>query len=211
MSLSDGAIGGEYPPTLQVNMDMHFQLFVRRSALLFALGACATNAPVQDTRTALDVPPESEQSALETEGEAANSPHQQRPLAADGPQGVTGQIIVLRGNHMPGVRPAEQPRSDADAPRGAPSPNAPVHVLHGRHMPTERIDYASNAYVGTATTDAEGRFRISLPPGNYTVLTEHDERLYLNHFVAGGEWASVEVTANEWTEFDIRDTADARF
>ena len=112
-------------------------------------------------------------------------------------------MSALVGDFMP---PHDSPMT------GSPSPNAPVHVLRGRHQPTENIDRRANAYVGTTTTDAEGRFQIALPPGIYTVVSEVDGRPYLNSYDGtDGTWAAITVVAGEWTLIEIQDSSRATF
>lgn len=123
------------------------------------------------------------------------------PLASEGPSGITGTVGVLTGDHMP-------PMPESDAP--TPAAGAPVHVLRGAHAPMATIDRAGSDYVGTATTDQDGRFRVALPPGTYTVLTEHGGEPYLNCVDAGG-WCTVTVSAGAWSDTTIVDSADATF
>lgn len=125
------------------------------------------------------------------------------PLASDGPSGIAGTVAILTGDHMPPMPPG------ADAP--TPAAGAPVHVLRGAHALMAAIDRGSADYVGTVATDRDGRFRVALPAGTYTVLTEHDGAPYLNCFSGDGTWCTVTVADGAWSETQIVDSSDATF
>ncbi len=125
------------------------------------------------------------------------------PLASDGSSGIAGTVAILTGDHMPPMPPG------ADAP--TPAAGAPVHVLRGGHALMAVIDRGSADYVGIVTTDRDGRFRVALPAGTYTVLTEHAGAPYLNCFSGDGTWCTVTVADGAWSETQIVDSSDATF
>lgn len=125
------------------------------------------------------------------------------PLQRDGASGIAGTVAILTGDHMPPMPPG------ADAP--TPAAGALVHVLRGAHALTAAIDRDSPDYVGTVTTDRDGRFRVALSAGTYTVLTEHDGAPYLNCFSGDGTWCTVTVADGAWSETSIVDSANATF
>ncbi|MFK7984946.1 MAG: carboxypeptidase-like regulatory domain-containing protein [Sandaracinaceae bacterium] len=135
------------------------------------------------------------------------------PLSSEGTQGIMGRVSILTGDHMPGIYDPDDPMEgpDHDSLRGSPAASAPVHVLRGRHTRFERLDRSASHYVGSTTTGADGGFRVALPPGVYTVLTEHDGLLYLNRSQGDGTWSTLTVAEGEWTETAIQDSADATF
>jgi len=139
----------------------------------------------------------------------AAAPHTPRPagpptpLATDGPSGIAGTVGILVGDHMPPMP------EEADVP--TPAAGAPVHVLRGAHAPMATIDRGAPDYVGITTTDSDGRFRVALPAGTYTVLTEHRGEPYLNCFGGDGHWCTVTVADGAWSETAIIDSADATF
>ncbi len=124
-------------------------------------------------------------------------------LGSDGASGIAGSVAILAGDFMPPMPPG------ADTP--TPAAGAPVHILRGAHAPMAAIDRGSAAYVGTAATDSDGQFRVALPAGIYTVLTEHAGAPYLNCVGSDGSWCTVTVVDGAWSETRIVDSADATF
>ncbi|MBL8623264.1 MAG: hypothetical protein JNK64_18270 [Myxococcales bacterium] len=125
------------------------------------------------------------------------------PLASDGTSGIAGTVAILAGNYMPPTPPG--------TPGPQPAAGAPVHILRGPHALMAAIDRGSADYVATVTTDRDGRFRVVLPAGTYTVLTEHDGAPYLNCFSGDGTWCTVTVADGAWSETQIVDSTDATF
>lgn len=176
--------------------------FLALSLLLAACGAPPVTSQTAHGQTAARAEPSEP---------IAEPPPQLIALSPDGSQGVVGRVTVLRGNHMPQIYPADIPPPPQADPAGAPQADAPVHVLRGRHMPFERLDPGASFYLGSSTTGPDGTFRVALPPGEYTVLTEHEGQAYRNSFQPDGAWTTLTVTDGEWTEVLIQDSADATF
>lgn len=141
--------------------------------------------------------------ACATSAGAPRSASPPPPLASDGPSGISGTVAILAGDFMPPMPPG------ADVP--TPAAGAPIHILRGAHAPMAALDRGSAAYVGTATAGSDGGFRVALPPGTYTVLTEHAGAPYLNCFGGDGVWCTVTVADGAWSETHIVDSADATF
>jgi inhibitor of cysteine peptidase len=126
-----------------------------------------------------------------------------QPGKADEPkQGVTGKVIKMKGDFMPGPGPA----------RGTRTPlSVPVWVFKGKVKTHEKPDPQHPSLVTTVKSDKDGVYRVSLPPGVYTVVAEINGKLYLNSFDGDGNWGSIKVEADAWTTFDIKDTSEAAF
>jgi len=93
----------------------------------------------------------------------------QTPTPTSGPSGVEG-VIMISPSHPGPIR--------ADTPGAAPARNV------------EFVVKKADVQVTSFKTDAEGRFRVSLPPGQYTVLRDPVARI--------GHWRfEVEVKAGE--------------
>ena len=93
-----------------------------------------------------------------------------------GPSGIEGVIMVSPSRPGP-IR--------KDTPSAAPAGSIQFFVKK------------EDARVASFTTDAEGRFRVSLPPGHYTILRE-DPGSRIGHWRFEAEVKSGEITKVEW-------------
>lgn len=131
--------------------------------------------------------------------------------AAEHPQGIDGQVVALEGNFMPG------PVVPGRLPGGTKKPlSVPVHVFRGRIEVRERPDPKHPALVAVVKSDAQGKFRVPLPPGEYTVVAEIDGKLYLNIIEIDAStqkpvWPTVVVAPKKWSRWVIEDTSKAAF
>lgn len=95
--------------------------------------------------------------------------------------GVTGTVHL--GPQCP-VETVEEPCPDA--------PAADVTVVVAERLPGEA--YVAGETVATGTTDAEGAFRIDVPPGEYVVTAEAGMSCELmDAVVTDGEHVTVDV------------------
>jgi hypothetical protein len=124
------------------------------------------------------------------------------------PQGVTGTVFSSQGNQMPG----NIARSSGLLPvqtkvwifsDRVTSPGSPRWSL-------EKARQHSNL-VGWGLSDDEGNFSIGLPPGEYTLLAEYGQDLYLNSFLGDGSYASIQVHPLTVTEVQLANTDGAAF
>ena len=92
------------------------------------------------------------------------------------PSGIEGVIMVSPSRPGP-IR--------KDAPSAAPAGNLQFVVKN------------ADVRVASFTTDAEGRFRVSLPPGHYTILRE-DPGARIGHWRFEAEVKSGEITKVQW-------------
>ncbi|HEY9737391.1 MAG TPA: carboxypeptidase-like regulatory domain-containing protein [Trichocoleus sp.] len=127
------------------------------------------------------------------------------PLPA---QGIHGQVVRLSGNHMPGVGPSSGSREPVQTclwifSGSIPAAGNPYWALsEARNHP---------ALVTQVASDADGRYSVSLPPGEYTVLAEYDDSLYLNQFSGSGHFATVTVHPSQVSELNLHNTEAAYF
>ena len=131
--------------------------------------------------------------------------------AAEQPQGIEVQVVALEGDFMPG------PVVPGQLPRGTKKPlSVPVHVFRGKIEVRERPDPKHPALLAVVKSDKEGKFRVPLPPGEYTVVADIGGKLYLNIFefdAATGKsvWPTVVVEPKKWSRWVIEDTSKAAF
>ncbi|MBW4547107.1 MAG: hypothetical protein KME25_22105 [Symplocastrum torsivum CPER-KK1] len=124
-------------------------------------------------------------------------------------QGVSGLVTRLQGNQMPMV--------GRSSPRTAPSPiSTQVWIFSGRIKSqgtrwsiTEAEKHPN--LVDRIRTDAEGKFFVSLPPGEYTLFAQDGSDLYLNSFLGDGSYATVQVNEGKITETRLVNTEGATF
>src|SRR5947207_9226919 len=99
------------------------------------------------------------------------------PTPIPAPSGIEG-VILVSPSHPGPIR--------KDQPDAAPAPNITFVVMRA----DERIT--------SVTTDSEGRFRLSLPPGHYTVLRD-DPGAKIGHWRFEADVKPSEVTTVRWT------------
>ena len=115
-------------------------------------------------------------------------------------EGIRGKVVKLVGDFT------------MDPPTGQRVPEVvPVHVFKGRVQPFEKPDPKHPALVRILTPDKDGRFEIALPPGEYTLVLDLKDRLYLNNWMDDGSWAIVVVNKGAWTAYTIEDVLEATF
>lgn len=124
-------------------------------------------------------------------------------------QGVSGIVTRLQGNQMPTV--------GSNRTRTAPSPiSTQVWIFSGRipgrgtRWPVSEAEKHPN-FVGRTQSDAQGKFFVSLPPGEYTLFAQDGSDLYLNLFKGDGSYASVIVSEGKVTETRLDNTEGAAF
>lgn len=106
---------------------------------------------------------------------AVSSASAQTPAAVS--SGIEGVIMVS---------PSRPGPTRKDGPTSAPAGNLEFAVRK------------ADAKVAAFTTDAEGHFRVSLPPGHYTVLRE-DPGAKVGHWRFETDVKPGEVTKVQWT------------
>lgn len=124
-------------------------------------------------------------------------------------QGVSGSVTRLQGNQIPGID-----RSNRATP---PSPvSTQVWIFSGRipgkgsHWSVSEAEKQPNL-VSRVRSDEQGKFFVSLPPGEYTLLAQYGDNLYLNSFLGDGSYQSVRVSEGNVTEIRLVNTEGAVF
>jgi hypothetical protein len=83
----------------------------------------------------------------------------------------------------------------------SPSRPGPIHKDGPSAAPAADLKFAvkkDDATVASFTTDAEGRFHVSLPPGHYTVMRE-DPGARIGHWQFEVEVVSGSIAKVKWT------------
>lgn len=130
-------------------------------------------------------------------------------LPSNEAQGVRGYVTRLQGNQMPTV--------GSNRPKNKPEPvSTVVWVFSGRIQakgPRWSVDEGSERpnLVNRVHSDEQGKFFVSLPPGEYTLFAQYGSSLYLNSFSGDGSYASVQVVKGKVTETRLVNTERATF
>lgn len=125
-------------------------------------------------------------------------------------QGISGFVVYLSGNQMP--------TNQSDQSRGNSQPvRTKIWIFSGKILSTGSprwpLDKAQKhpRLIGWTMSDANGKFQVGLPSGEYTVLAEYGTDLYLNKFLGDGSFASVQVINNQVTEVQLFNDENAAF
>ena len=124
-------------------------------------------------------------------------------------QGICGVVIVKRGNHMP-------------SPDGPPPANsyAEREVLIFPLLNMSQVDAGGNGFitsvreakpVQTVKSGKDGKFCVSLPVGQYSVLVREPKGLYANSFDMHNNIFPVNVQKNQSVAVTVSITHQAVF
>ena len=83
----------------------------------------------------------------------------------------------------------------------SPSRPGPTRIDQPNAAPAANVTFAvmrADARITSLTTDSEGRFRLSLPPGHYTILRD-DPGARIGHWRFEADVKPGEVTSVRWT------------
>ena len=143
------------------------------------------------------------------------------------PQGIVGVVLSLSGDFMPRILPENEPVTTdskitpvatkiwifAGKVRPSPVQNWPQELAPAPISPRLPLSEAVKLpnLLGWVMSDKDGRFQVGLPVGEYTLLIEDGEDLYLNQFAGDGTFATVQVQPQQITTVELRNTEQATF
>jgi hypothetical protein len=143
------------------------------------------------------------------------------------PQGIVGVVLSLRGDFMPRILPEDEPVTTdskitpvatkiwifAGKVRPSPMKNWPQEFAPAPISPRLPLSEAVKLpnRVGWVMSDKDGRFQVGLPVGEYTLLAEYGDDLYLNLFTGDDYFATVQVKLQQITTVELRNTENATF
>jgi len=115
-------------------------------------------------------------------------------------QGICGKVVWEEGNRMPGP----------DKKKADPKPIIREVYIY-QPVRQDQTTMANGLYtdirvalVKTVKTEADGSFKISLPPGEYSLFTKEEGGFFANLFDSGGRINVVEVKPRKYSETTIR-------
>ena len=143
------------------------------------------------------------------------------------PQGIIGVVLSLRGDFMPRILPEDEPVTTdskitpvatkiwifAGKVRPSPMKDWPPEFAPAPISPRLPLSEAMKLpnRVGWVMSDKDGRFQVGLPVGEYTLLAEYGDDLYLNLFTGDDYFATVQVKLQQITTVELRNTENATF
>ncbi len=127
-----------------------------------------------------------------------------KPIKPKG-EGISGQVTWLEGNQMPRI--SEEGKETKVNPKGIPIQRLvrvyPLTNLEDTKLETGLFKSISSEPITSVETDKEGRYRVFLPPGTYSIFTVEEEGLFANMFDGQGNIQPITVKEGEWTLLDI--------
>lgn len=161
---------------------------------IFLLTGCNSPSNLQSNQI---TPPSSQPISLQT-----NEKSMQK-------QGIQGQVLQRVGNQMPNLDNAQKNNTPQAVQTTvwifadvipAQSPQLKISDIQGKLNVLKQVK-----------TDRNGKFFAELPPGEYTVLAQFGDNLYLNSFTGDGNYKTVKVNANQTSEIKLVNTDKATF
>ncbi|WKN42466.1 N-acetylmuramoyl-L-alanine amidase [Tunicatimonas pelagia] len=120
-------------------------------------------------------------------------------------QGVAGQVRWYEGNLMPTI--TEDTAAAPDRQGEPVQRTLYIHKLTHRDQTVQKgrfFQAVQTELVAKITTDSLGKFELSLPVGQYSLLVEETEGLFANQFNSEGHIAPFSVESNRVTQLNIR-------
>ncbi len=117
-------------------------------------------------------------------------------------QGLHGTIYFLEGNFMP-------PSSGTTTPVERELRVYELTTLDqvtrvNTEYPGLFISTVQTKLIAKAQSDVEGKFKVELPPGQYSLMVLEGDMLYVNLFGGMGEIFPVEVTEDNYNEIAFK-------
>ena len=124
-------------------------------------------------------------------------------------QGIEGYAYRITGNQMP------SPDLKPKPPKGI---KTTLYIFELTDLSQVTRQGQSSFYSSVRTklikkveTATDGRFRVQLPPGRYSLFTKKDELFYANWFDGNNNIAPAEVLPKKMTRVEVRIDHDAYY
>ncbi|MFO7256568.1 MAG: carboxypeptidase-like regulatory domain-containing protein [Bacteroidota bacterium] len=114
-------------------------------------------------------------------------------------QGIRGQVFWLSGNQMPGPGRAVTPGLGIKR-------EIHIYEVATRNQADQQEVFFSNIktrHVATVVSDADGRFKVKLPPGRYSLFVKEPQGLFANLFSTSDEINPIVVEPRKFTWVSI--------
>lgn len=114
-------------------------------------------------------------------------------------QGIRGEVFWLSGNQMPGPGRSVSPGLGIKR-------EIYIYEVATREMADMQEVFFSNVrsrHVATVMSDSDGKFKVKLPPGRYSLFVKEPQGLFANLFNTTGEINPVVVEPRKFTWVSI--------
>lgn len=124
-------------------------------------------------------------------------------------QGIKGKVVWVSGNQMP----------SPDAPPPAPKPMKTILYIYELTNRSQVKSTDGGPFYSSISTrlikevrsDAEGRFKVKLPAGSYSIFTRKGDLFYANTFDQHNNIAPVTVEVGSFATVEVRVDYDAAY
>jgi hypothetical protein len=123
-------------------------------------------------------------------------------------QGISGRVEWISGNQMPGP---DRPTSKAKGIKREIWIYQPTTLNEVEASEGVFFSNIKTTLVRKAKSDRKGRFRISLPPGEYSIFIKEKNGLFANQFDGQNRIHCVAVKPGEFTEITIQVNYEAAY
>lgn len=119
------------------------------------------------------------------------------------PQGIKGRIRWIEGNQMPMI--SENSNSKIIRPQGVIRNLLIFPQIHSQDIKIQDglILLMDQIPVDSTWSKKNGKFKIRLPEGKYSLLTQEADGLFGNYYDAQGFLSPVTVSKNGWQKVEI--------
>jgi hypothetical protein len=114
-------------------------------------------------------------------------------------QGIVGQLVWVSGNQMPG------PDKKPEARQGVVREVHVYELLNQNDVESDGvfIKKVKKPLIKTAVSDSNGNFKVSLPPGSYSILIKEANGLFANQFDQNNNIQPVIVKETGFSQINI--------
>ncbi len=116
-------------------------------------------------------------------------------------QGLQGTVYFLEGNFMPPGTGTTTPVERELRVYELTTLDQVTRV--NTKYPGVFISAVTTKLISTIQSDSKGRFKVDLPPGQYSLMVLEDDLLYANLFGGSGEIFKVEVRENNYEKIVV--------
>jgi hypothetical protein len=122
-------------------------------------------------------------------------------------QGITGKIVWVSGNQMPGPGKNNKPAEGIQREVHIYKPTTLQQTKRANGFYTE----VQTELVAKVQSNADGSFTAKLPPGEYSVFTKERQGLFANIFDGQGRINTIEVKPGNFVEMTFRVDYEAAY
>lgn len=123
-------------------------------------------------------------------------------------QGISGRVEWVSGNQMPGP---DRPASKAKGIKREIWIYQPTTLTDAEASEGVFFSNIKTTLVKKAKSNCKGRFRVNLPPGEYSIFIKEKNGLFANQFDGQNRIHCVAVKPGEFTEITVQVNYEAAY